>query len=178
MSSSDSSRFVSGERSPSPDELDFSVPDAIPPVEVEDTASPAALNSLEPRYRVHVVVEIPAQSSFRAEDYEAVHSDVVERVIAETPGTGEDLLFEIEFRDGRHHVVGSLLSEEAELLSEAYGSTSLRCLSRTSLSSQKDAMPLPTSRMSPTHLSSLSRAQSGSGRQGHQITRTVTPRTE
>lgn len=72
--------------------------------------APAASDTLgdpEPR-RVRIVVAVPSLPAPLKDEYEDIHSNVVERVVEEVADAGgRDLYYQVEFRDGRHDVVSS-----------------------------------------------------------------------
>lgn len=71
----------------------------------------------EPRRRP-IVVAVPALTKSQIGEYQEIHSDVVERVVEElVEADGRDLFYQVEFRDGRHDMVGAVTS----LVSPEYG---------------------------------------------------------
>ena len=68
------------------------------------------LGDAEPR-RGRVIVLVRSLPAPQREEYQEIHSDVVERVVDEVTETdGRDLFYQIEFRDGRHDIVRSVAS--------------------------------------------------------------------
>lgn len=73
----------------------------------EDPATPDTPSKPQPR-RVRIVVAVPSLPAPLREEYEDIHSNVVERVVEEVAGAGgRDIYYQVELRDGRHDIVSS-----------------------------------------------------------------------